>query len=985
MEVAMASDIVAWFEFLLNPTLLESHLNQTNPEPSAIGLIIQFIYNSIKRTEGNNEVETVDVSTQESNKKKNALSVLALKTAAHLNWNLEIFEQKLPLHMQDALLIALLHETLEELSSPTTHGTLDTGPLLPYQLFSVALYHRYALRALVQAKLPAKPIKVSNVPIPGQQDPTHESHEVQEGILSVLERGGDVSVRILEQLLGAGEVRAPVLSTFTVHTHHTTTITHSWERCKSVADEQFKCQIHYDLGAYHFLQERYEDAYSHFSEACKLLPELGSHAEYCQMNESKLRGYYKSCASLCSQSTPLEQRSLYDRFLYSLGNEYQDLIKILSEDNVAFDIPSYLRKNLELELQARPEKAPPGFLLQVKTLNTVRNVIEGDLWNSNFPVGLAQGGKPGVQFLVQVLAAKFSKLTNSHKERIRLFLMTLNLTSNIKEVLIPAIKMCPPLKALFSQEELLAMWPQHEETRQCAAKTSNAAFTDPSNLNDIIWELIHSYNPEVLKSAVMLYKNTMPPRPDMPKKEIPELNVKWEMPIPIYNTLMKLPPTPQRELVYLYIVKAVELAQAKSFQSSLDILEEASSHASTLPGRETVRLCKLLTWLILMTKIQHCLHQLPCVDNSVMSELTNEARKCLSAHNGRDGIAPWTGVNNWCILLLLNAGEWNSLLGAVSLPSHLYLLVLVKPLAATARALREKLTNKTVWYELWDVVVGILANTVQYKRSVSGQSTPVERHHDSVIMNRSAFLDCLENVREPSCLSIIISLLGHVLNLLNEEPSNEVHIDHLAMWPSTKVTVSVEVVRETLTWLVIHATRLYPTATHTSAALCTSWHLSRADLSYMNEQYNSALAGYLTAVFVATDFLRNDNGGDQCVLTDGIIRRMIRCCMNLNCYTQAAILCQFLENIDYSTALRCLQERNSVDAMDAYYCCLWDVSLIEFIINMHQKRGEIQRRDKALKMMGLLEVNSNNNDEIQREAAKVRKHRFLRAMAKQYL
>ena len=65
-------------------------------------------------------------------------------------------------------------------------------------------------------------------------------------------------------------------------------------------------------------------------------------------------------------------------------------------------------------------------------------------------------------------------------------------------------------------------------------------------------------------------------------------------------------------------------------------------------------------------------------------------------------------------------------------------------------------------------------------------------------------------------------------------------------------------------------------------------------------------------------------------------------------FQQAAILCQFLENIDYSTALRCLQERNSVDAMDAYYCCLWDVSLIEFIINMHQKRGEVQRRDKAV-------------------------------------
>nr|XP_053634406.1 LOW QUALITY PROTEIN: uncharacterized protein LOC128689966 [Cherax quadricarinatus] len=424
------------------------------------------------------QVETVDVSTQESNKKKNALSVLALKTAALLNWNLEIFEQKCHCICKNALLIALLHETLEELSSPTTHGTLDTGPLLPYQLFKCCFVSSLALRALVQAMLPAKPFKVSNVPIPGQQDPTHESHEVQEGILSVLERGGDVSVRILEQLLGAGEVRAPVLSTFTVHTHHTTTITHSWERCKSVADEQFKCQVGFNVGCYHFLPgENMKMHNSHFSEACKLLPELGSHAEYCQMNESKLRGYYKSCASLCSQSTPLEQRSLYDRFLYSLGNEYQ-----------------------------------------VKTLNTVRNVIEGDLWNSNFPVGLAQGGKPGVQFLVQVLAAKFSKLTNSHKERIRLFLMTLNLTSNIKEVLIPAIKMCPPLKALFSQEELLAMWPQHEETRQCAAKTSNAAFTgivDSDSEMELYGNETKYLKIPYIFDVLGVYLHPKPPGPDL--------------------------------------------------------------------------------------------------------------------------------------------------------------------------------------------------------------------------------------------------------------------------------------------------------------------------------------------------------------------------------------------------------------------------------------------------------------------------------------
>lgn len=35
--------------------------------------------------------------------------------------------------------------------------------------------------------------------------------------------------------------------------------------------------------------------------------------------------------------------------------------------------------------------------------------------------------------------------------------------------------------------------------------------------------------------------------------------------------------------------------------------------------------------------------------------------------------------------------------------------------------------------------------------------------------------------------------------------------------------------------------------------------------------------------------------------------------------------------------------------------------------------------------MGTLELNANNNEEIKREAAAIRKSRFLRALAKQYL
>ena len=63
---------------------------------------------------------------------------------------------------------------------------------------------------------------------------------------------------------------------------------------------------------------------------------------------------------------------------------------------------------------------------------------------------------------------------------------------------------------------------------------------------------------------------------------------------------------------------------------------------------------------------------------------------------------------------------------------------------------------------------------------------------------------------------------------------------------------------------------------------------------------------------------------------------------------KAALLCQFLEEVDYATAFRCLQERTCNDAMDSLYPFIWDVTLLEFIIHLHHKRGEMQRKALAV-------------------------------------
>ena len=70
--------------------------------------------------------------------------------------------------------------------------------------------------------------------------------------------------------------------------------------------------------------------------------------------------------------------------------------------------------------------------------------------------------------------------------------------------------------------------------------------------------------------------------------------------------------------------------------------------------------------------------------------------------------------------------------------------------------------------------------------------------------------------------------------------------------------------------------------------------------------------------------------------------------------------------------------------MDAYYPCIWDLTILEYLINLHNKRGETQRKQQVIKIIGLLELNSNNNEEIQREAANIRRGQFLRALTNQY-
>lgn len=164
---------------------------------------------------------------------------------------------------------------------------------------------------------------------------------------------------------------------------------------------------------------------------------------------------------------------------------------------------------------------------------------------------------------------------------------------------------------------------------------------------------------------------------------------------------------------------------------------------------------------------------------------------------------------------------------------------------------------------------------------------------------------------------------------------------------------SIEVVSETLKNLLKQSLKYHPHY--------VPWIRLKGDLEYRNENFEVAMACYVNAIMTGSEYCTLNL---QRQIDDYIIRRMIKCSTNLGCSIQAAILCQFLEEIDYGLAFKTFTERSAFkaaneksshffDAMDSYFNCIWDPTLLEFIVNLLNKKGEHKRKQQAV---GFLQI-----------------------------
>lgn len=980
---------ILWFEFLLNPSLLEKHLSQENPDPSACELIIQFLANSgaSHSTEGNNctggsnqhgnssqssNVEEIILDGSQSpkeveeSKKCQALKLLALKVASVIKWDLNILEKKLPLTMQQTLITELLKVTGNKVDGLKISAS-GTKELAPVSHFAHIVFYSWILRAVIDASYPTKGQKGLNVQIPGQADPSAVPASALEAISRKLQDETEQSTNALEEILeNGGEVQMPMMNCFGSVTEESSVPVHKWDQSLVLKKDDYVCQVSFDLGQFYFFQEKYEKASKHFLKASNLHPKLRNPV-CCNLNPAKLRGFYDACAHLLGFEQSDSSTPLKESLQTSVKHGHPNTVDILKSDNLKQEIPLAIRDMVEINLLR--ENAGKKLQIPVAFLNAVRRSVDGQIVLTDCSSMIKANGEKSFLMLCDFVKEVALNASPRQKAFLKNFLRMICLSCGPVKT---PFKNIEAVNILFTKEEIDELLSQGSHGPRLSALKLDKTFTsDPSiQIGVLERRLLSCREAPATKFLITQLRG---------KGQVQSLwtiNSKWELPRAASIFLKSVPSHIDQETLHILMAKTSELRAIKKYGEARQLYRMIEKETrNSVP-----RLIRFLTWEVLRIDLLEVLDApvYICQPSHHRGEIVTGVLSCFKALNQEREIPPDCDLLELCAAVLLNFREWDKLMDLDTRQQPYF--ELARTIAGACKDVFMNKGTRGASRELWELILPVFSVSAssQIKRSCSGIIKDIPRETSQSIMNRFSFLQFVKKLKDTLALGVMISCLAKFYNILRDDSMGEIFFEYQMLWPAVVSNCNVfnqTNVGEAFQGTLQHALSIHPTH--------SSWLRTKGDVMYVQGHYSTALKFYLSAAMVSTDYFYQPL--PRVLFDDLQYKHMIHCCTKLQNHTQSAVLHQFLDDANYSVAFKALGEKVCNDSCDVYYDCIWDVTLLEFLINLHARKGELDRKQFVMQLVGQLELNSNNNDEIQREAASIRKGRFLRAMAKQYL
>lgn len=974
---------VSWFEFLLDEELLEKHLQKDNPDPSPVQLIVQFLQQAdahvvkepLPPIPSGDDQQEVKVFIKE-NKKVKALRLLALRVAAHLKWNLNIILTGVPLVMVQTLITELLKITLG-CDFNTVEDRLSGDTVTEEALFALHLYHRWCLMSVVRDSFPTRPVK-QFAQMQGQFDSMVAS--ANEAVIRYLKERTSLSVEYLQKCLQCGRtLKMPTMHCISIPSEESDDSLFHWEKAVDIDANDYQSQILYDLGSFYFYTETYSEALQMFTQCLNTITEVSS-PQLSDIDAARLKGYYTACQTLRTVQTPQEKakESLYQLAEQARKNDYQGLIEVIIEDNLKQELTSAYRSDLEDELGNKDDKYSEIYM-QVSVSNVIRSVMEGKALVSLLADIVEDADQSTVDFLIMVLTKAMAGSSFAQKSNLKCFiwhLMDLSpVGSRFNNMVVSG-----ELRNYFTQEELKEM---NQYIKESSTLTYSDIYDDATTIcssypnsrdssvsaGTVEQQLMFMYEPEPINNLTreLILKLGRSPAYVM------ALNEKWKVPKEMHQIIYNLPPSVEQAFVYLLIGKACHCIDVRIFERARQLLLVADRNVYEV----SYILSKYVRWYILLADLLQFYTTKSFGMNTTLQDLIKKTKTCITSVRLDQDIQPTMVILEHCAAFLLNIRDWQYLTNMENSGSgHIELCRL---LACMCKELPSIKAARIPARALWEAVKNIFTINPSQKRSMSGRMDSAHVRDSSLaILAKELFIDFLPKLKEPMVLSVMVSCLSKFYNIIRDEISCEISSEYLPLWPTTVSNISAmnkPGIEEAVVLLMQHALQVNPAQ--------PSWLRTQADIYFANGQYSSAMKFYMEAGVVASDFF--SSAVPKSIYDDQVYKRMIKCCSYLQCHTQVAVLCQFTDEIDYTTCFKALQERNCYDAMDTYYSCIWDISILEYLVHLHSKRGEMEKKQAALKALTQLDLNSSNPEDIIQRAVQMRKRKFLRALAKQYL
>lgn len=439
-----------------------------------------------------------------------------------------------------------------------------------------------------------------------------------------------------------------------------------------------------------------------------------------------------------------------------------------------------------------------------------------------------------------------------------------------------------------------------------------------------------------------------------------------------------------QDFSYILLGKTHENVQKKDYNTALALITDVRNEAKRLEFANDVvvaKLVKLIEWEKMNIQIMMRLegdHGASKKDpwitklNQMVKTISNDMPRLEILEN--------------VVLTLLNLNDWESCLNFDTNRSPI--IEMCTSFAKTMLDIQVDVKNKNQIprkRDFWDLILPIF-NTSNQQNANPRRNQQNRRSSDSPArfsisgMNVSVLKQFLDKMRDPVVISMQLSMFAKMHNLLKDDSNQDLAIDNLYLWPVSISNVNgynIRSVSEALIQLLKIGLKLYPST--------VAWLRLLGDLEFGNGNNEAAMKYYVQSLVISTEYCSLPI--QRPLVDDFLIKKMIKCSSNLGCFLQSAVLCQFMEEIDYVLAFKCLQEKTSnfQDAMDSYYSLIWDTTLLEYIIHLHSKKSEHKRKLQAISYIKQLELNANNNEEIKQKAAAIRKIKFVRSLANQYL